>query len=48
MRRQVLSLYREILRTLRGIENAGQRRELAEWARAEFKKNKLEKDEVNE
>lgn len=46
LRRQVLSLYREILRTLREVPNEEHKKELADWARAEFKKNKHEKDEV--
>ena len=46
LRRQVLSLYREILRTVREVSNEDHRKELADWARSEFKKNKHEKDEV--
>lgn len=46
LRRQVLSLYREILRTLRDVPSEDHRKELADWARSEFKKNKNEKDEV--
>lgn len=46
LRRQVLSLYREILRTLRDVPSEDHRKELADWARSEFKKNKNEKDEI--
>ncbi|XP_068698118.1 LYR motif-containing protein 2-like [Montipora capricornis] len=46
LRRQVLRLYREILRTLREVSNDDHRKELENWARAEFKKNKEEKDEI--
>ncbi|KAJ7339672.1 LYR motif-containing protein 2 [Desmophyllum pertusum] len=47
IRKQVLSLYREILRALREVSNKDHRKELADWARSEFKKNKHEKDEVD-
>ncbi|KAK2550259.1 LYR motif-containing protein 2 [Acropora cervicornis] len=46
LRRQVLTLYRQILRTLREVPNEDHKKELADWARAEFKKNKEEKDEI--
>ncbi|KAM7429513.1 LYR motif-containing protein 2 [Porites harrisoni] len=46
LRRQVLSLYRQILRTLREVPDEDHKKELADWARAEFKKNKHEKDEI--
>lgn len=35
------------MRTLREVPNEDHRKELADWARSEFKKNKHEKDEVN-
>lgn len=47
LRKQVLSLYREIFKTLREVENEDHRKELADWARSEFKKNKHEKEEVS-
>ena len=42
----MLSLYREIMRTLKEVPDRGHKTELKEWTRTEFKKNKLEKDEV--
>lgn len=46
LRKQVLSLYREIFKTLREVENEDHKKELADWARSEFKKNKHEKEEI--
>lgn len=46
LRKQVLSLYREIMRALKEVPDKGHKTELMEWTRTEFKKNKLEKDEV--
>ncbi|XP_006814171.1 LYR motif-containing protein 2-like [Saccoglossus kowalevskii] len=46
LRQQSLQLYRDILRCLKEVENKDSRKELADWARTEFKKNKNEKDEM--
>ncbi|XP_022089946.1 LYR motif-containing protein 2-like [Acanthaster planci] len=46
LRQQVLSLYRDIQRSLRRVPNKKDRDELRVWAREEFKKNKKEKDEI--
>lgn len=47
IRSQVLTLYREILKTIKQIENPQHREELKIWAREEFKQNKSEKNEVS-
>ncbi|NWX90743.1 LYRM2 protein, partial [Nothoprocta pentlandii] len=39
-RQQVLALYRSILRALRDVPAAADRRSLRHWARAEFRRNK--------
>ena len=48
VRRQVLTLYRNIMKTLQQIHNLEHRQELRAWARQEFKQNMHEKDEVCE
>ncbi len=40
LRQQVLRLYRDCLRTIRSLPDQSQRKELLEWARADFKSNK--------
>ncbi|XP_029442333.1 LYR motif-containing protein 2-like isoform X1 [Rhinatrema bivittatum] len=40
LRRQVLGLYRRILRTTRQIPNEGDRQYVKKWAEEEFKRNK--------
>ncbi|KAK3748808.1 hypothetical protein QZH41_016021 [Actinostola sp. cb2023] len=47
VRRQVLTLYRDIMKTLKDVQNPQHRSELKTWAREEFKQNKHEKDEVS-
>uniref|UniRef100_A0A8C6ZNU0 LYR motif-containing protein 2 n=1 Tax=Nothoprocta perdicaria TaxID=30464 RepID=A0A8C6ZNU0_NOTPE len=44
-RQQVLALYRSILRALRNVPAAADRRSLRDWARAEFRGNKDATDE---
>ncbi|XP_075270488.1 LYR motif-containing protein 2 [Opisthocomus hoazin] len=39
-RQQVLRLYRSVLRALRAVPAEADRRELAAWAREEFRRNK--------
>ena len=46
LRADVLKLYREILRTVRLIPDEHYRKEMAKWARDDFKKNKDLTDEV--
>ncbi|XP_053314007.1 LYR motif-containing protein 2 [Spea bombifrons] len=46
LRRQVLGLYRDILRAARKIPDPGDRRSAADWARQEFKRNKGETEQV--
>ncbi|XP_075429928.1 LYR motif-containing protein 2 [Ascaphus truei] len=46
LRQQVLGLYRKILRAVRQIPNASDRRYTEEWAREEFKRNKGTTEEV--
>ena len=48
VRQQVLSLYRDIQRALRKVENPKDRQELQQWARGEFERNKHQTDEVKE
>lgn len=45
LRRQVLSLYRDILRTIRSVSDAQHRQQLRDWARNDFKVNKHHGDE---
>lgn len=45
LRQQVLSLYREVLRTIRTIPDCKQRKQLSDWARNDFKVNKYHGDE---
>lgn len=46
VRAEVLKLYRNILRTVRQIPDEHYRKEMAKWARDDFKKNKNLTDEV--
>ncbi|KAM4809242.1 LYR motif-containing protein 2 [Rhinophrynus dorsalis] len=46
VRQQVLGLYRKILRAVRQIPDAADRRYMAEWAQEEFKRNKGATDEL--
>uniref|UniRef100_A0A4W5NHM8 LYR motif-containing protein 2 n=1 Tax=Hucho hucho TaxID=62062 RepID=A0A4W5NHM8_9TELE len=39
-RQKVLSLYRNMLRTIRQVPDEGDRKYLRDWARDEFKRNK--------
>ncbi len=40
LRQEVLKLYRDCLRTIRRLPDPAQRRDLSDWARADFKANK--------
>ena len=42
----MLSLYREVLRTLRGIDDPQQREEMRVWVRGEFEQQRHATDEV--
>ncbi|NWJ04041.1 LYRM2 protein, partial [Crypturellus undulatus] len=44
-RQQVLQLYRRILRAIREVPGAAERRSLTDWAREEFRRNKEATDE---
>ncbi|XP_043923103.1 LYR motif-containing protein 2 [Protopterus annectens] len=44
-RQKVLSLYRDILRTVREVQNESDRQYLKSWAREEFRRNKDAKEE---
>ena len=47
LRTEVLKLYRDFLKTLRKVSNEGDRRELREWVRQDFKRHKdFEEEEV--
>ncbi|CAN2391550.1 Belongs to the complex I LYR family [Pristimantis euphronides] len=46
VRRQVLGLYRRILRAVRQIPDPADRSYMRDWARGEFKKNKAASDEI--
>ncbi len=46
LRGQVLSLYRDIMRSLRRIPDEEYRAELQKWARDDFRKNMHHTDEV--
>uniref|UniRef100_A0A4W6DE89 LYR motif-containing protein 2 n=1 Tax=Lates calcarifer TaxID=8187 RepID=A0A4W6DE89_LATCA len=39
-RQRVLGIYRNMLRTIRQVPDEADRKYLADWARAEFKRNK--------
>ncbi|KAK4027146.1 LYR motif-containing protein 2 [Daphnia magna] len=45
LRQEVLSLYREVLRTARKVDN-GQKEEIAKWARSDFEAHKSQTDEA--
>nr|CAD7439918.1 unnamed protein product [Timema bartmani] len=45
VRQQVLKLYRDIIRTLRNVNDETSKREILEWARTDFQKNKHHTDE---
>lgn len=47
LRSEVLKLYRDILRTIKKIPDDFYRKEMAQWARDDFKKNKHLSDEVS-
>uniref|UniRef100_A0A182NSZ1 LYR motif-containing protein 2 n=1 Tax=Anopheles dirus TaxID=7168 RepID=A0A182NSZ1_9DIPT len=46
LRQEVLKLYRTIFRTIRHVPDASSRRELRDWARADFRNNKNQTDEL--
>ncbi|XP_050067673.1 LYR motif-containing protein 2 [Anopheles maculipalpis] len=46
LRQEVLKLYRSIFRTIRQVPDASSRRELREWARADFRSNRNQTDEL--
>ena len=48
LRSQVLTLYRDMLRVIRRIEDANQRHDMTQWVRGEFDKNKHLQDQVDE
>uniref|UniRef100_T1JCA7 LYR motif-containing protein 2 n=1 Tax=Strigamia maritima TaxID=126957 RepID=T1JCA7_STRMM len=45
LRRQVLSLYKEAMKSVKLTENANQRNALKDWIRTEFKNNSKDADE---
>ena len=45
LRQQVLRLYRDCLRTIRRVPDPAQRRDLADWARANFEAHRGLQDE---
>jgi len=45
LRQQVLTLYREVLKTVRSVADENQRKQLRDWARTDFKVNKYHDDE---
>ncbi|EDO41072.1 predicted protein [Nematostella vectensis] len=44
VRRQVLGLYRDLMKALNKIPDKNHQKELKEWTREEFKQNKTETD----
>lgn len=46
LRQEVLSLYRTIYRTINKIPDEGSRVELKTWLREDFRKNKLQTEEI--
>ncbi|KAA0708977.1 LYR motif-containing protein 2 [Triplophysa tibetana] len=44
-RQRVLGMYRDLLRSIRKVQNESDRRYLRDWAREEFKRNKSETDQ---
>ncbi|XP_077977199.1 LYR motif-containing protein 2-like [Glandiceps talaboti] len=46
LRQQSLQLFRDILRAIREVPDKDHRKDLTDWARSEFKRNKHEKDEL--
>lgn len=40
LRQQVLKLYRSFFRTIRQLPDPGQRKDISQWVRADFKANK--------
>uniref|UniRef100_A0A182P6Z0 LYR motif-containing protein 2 n=1 Tax=Anopheles epiroticus TaxID=199890 RepID=A0A182P6Z0_9DIPT len=46
LRQEVLKLYRTIFRTIRQVPDASSRRELRDWARADFRNNRNQTDEL--
>ena len=47
LRQQVLKLYREFLKVIREVPDEENRKEILQWTRSDFKKNKHQTDEVN-
>jgi len=47
VRQQVLKLYRSLLRAIRGIPDEGNKNEVLQWVRTDFKNNKHHTDEVS-
>ena len=47
LRREVLKTYKQLIKSVKLIEDEGYRRELTNWVRSDFKFNKGIKDEVN-
>ncbi|RDD45400.1 LYR motif-containing protein 2 [Trichoplax sp. H2] len=45
LRSQVLTLYRDMLRVIRRIEDQNQRRDMTQWVRAEFDRNRHHQDQ---
>lgn len=45
VRQQVLKLYRSLLRAIRGIPDEGNKNEVLQWVRTDFKNNKHHTDE---
>ena len=48
MRREVLKTYKDIFKLIYRIQDVGYRAELSQWARRDFKANKMVKEEVSE
>lgn len=46
LRKEVLKLYRDILRTIGKVSDENNRRDLKEWARSDFKTNKRDMEEI--
>lgn len=45
LQKKVLQLYRNLLRTVKQVPDAGSREELKDWVRGDFRKNKQIDDE---
>lgn len=46
MKQEVKSLYRQILRAIKKVENLDHQTELKEWARRDFRSNAHHQDEI--